>query len=422
MRDARDDRAQRHVGLFAVSSDQPRRRQRLHQAEQAVGDHGEGGDRDEVQHEAADQQRQAAQPGPGVAGLRRQRVQPVGPAAQRAAWSAHSASRPRPNSSASFQEASSTRACVTGSRTTPEAQAATPGRSVSARAAATALSDSACSRCEAPREQAARRACWAAAARGVGRRRAGVGGRGGGARRRRARAERRPARAAASSARQLARRSSRSASISRCRSASGPAASGGAAAAAGAAAAGPGRERPTAPAVDRQRLGEAGRGEQQHSTGRRSRLIILRGEARRGHRGQPRSRGRRGGPHVAAQRGPAQDRAGTAAAPSLWTVMLALLGTHLAGMGAFLTVPVLAPPIAAETGLPASLAGVHTALVYAGALVSGPLAGPLVRRHGGMRVCRGGCWSSALGIALAALGASGGAGAVGLLAGSATGR
>ena len=43
--------------------------------------------------------------------------------------------------------------------------------------------------------------------------------------------------------------------------------------------------------------------------------------------------------------------------------MIALLGTHLAGMGVFLTVPVLAPEIAAELGIAASLAGVHTALV-----------------------------------------------------------
>ena len=46
--------------------------------------------------------------------------------------------------------------------------------------------------------------------------------------------------------------------------------------------------------------------------------------------------------------------------PSIWLVMLALLGTHLAGMGAFLTLPVLAPPIAAELGIPASLAGFNT--------------------------------------------------------------
>jgi MFS family permease len=94
----------------------------------------------------------------------------------------------------------------------------------------------------------------------------------------------------------------------------------------------------------------------------------------------------------------------TAAGPSLTALMLALLATHLAGMGAFLTVPVLAPAIAAETGLPASLAGLHTALVYAGALLSGPLTGPLIRRHGGVRVLQGGMVLVAIGISLAALG------------------
>jgi len=72
--------------------------------------------------------------------------------------------------------------------------------------------------------------------------------------------------------------------------------------------------------------------------------------------------------------------------PSVWTVMLALLGVHLAGMGVFLAVPVLAPAIAAEAGIPAAMAGVHTALVYGGALVSGPLAGAFIRRLGAMRV------------------------------------
>lgn len=83
--------------------------------------------------------------------------------------------------------------------------------------------------------------------------------------------------------------------------------------------------------------------------------------------------------------------------------MLALLGTHMAGMGAFLAVPVLAPPIAAETGLAASLTGVHTALVYAGALLSGPATGPLVRRYGGIRVLQGALLLVGSGIALAAL-------------------
>lgn len=90
--------------------------------------------------------------------------------------------------------------------------------------------------------------------------------------------------------------------------------------------------------------------------------------------------------------------------PSIWVVMLALLGTHLAGMGAFLTVPVLAPAIAAEAGIPAALAGFHTALVYGGALVSGPVTGELIRRYGGIRVLQGGLVLIGIGIALAAFG------------------
>ncbi|WP_431304271.1 MFS transporter [Sediminicoccus sp. BL-A-41-H5] len=90
--------------------------------------------------------------------------------------------------------------------------------------------------------------------------------------------------------------------------------------------------------------------------------------------------------------------------PSIWLIMLALLGTHMAGMGAFLTVPVLAPAIAAETGLSASLAGIHTALVYAGALFSGPITQGLLQRHGGIRVCQGALVVVGAGIALAAIG------------------
>ncbi|WP_198371064.1 MFS transporter [Roseomonas rosulenta] len=91
-------------------------------------------------------------------------------------------------------------------------------------------------------------------------------------------------------------------------------------------------------------------------------------------------------------------------APSVWTVMLALLGTHLAGMGVFLAVPVLAPAIAAEVGIPAALAGVHTALVYGGALVSGPLAGAFIRRYGGIRVLQAGLVICGAAVAVAALG------------------
>ncbi len=89
---------------------------------------------------------------------------------------------------------------------------------------------------------------------------------------------------------------------------------------------------------------------------------------------------------------------------SIWLVMLALLGTHMAGMGAFLTVPVLATKIAAETGLPASLAGVHTALVYLGALFSGPFTQGFLARFGGIRVCQAGLCVIAVALAVATIG------------------
>lgn len=84
--------------------------------------------------------------------------------------------------------------------------------------------------------------------------------------------------------------------------------------------------------------------------------------------------------------------------------MLALLGVHMAGMGAFLTVPVLAPAIAAEAGIPASLAGFHTAVAYAGAMLSGLFSGRWLRRFGGVRVCQAALLCVALGLALAAVG------------------
>ncbi|MCX7374994.1 MAG: MFS transporter [Alphaproteobacteria bacterium] len=89
---------------------------------------------------------------------------------------------------------------------------------------------------------------------------------------------------------------------------------------------------------------------------------------------------------------------------SVWTIMLALLGTHMAGMGAFLTVPVLATKIAEETGLPAALAGVHVALVYAGTLISGPFMQGLLNRFGGIRMCQWALAMIALGLSLATIG------------------
>lgn len=57
----------------------------------------------------------------------------------------------------------------------------------------------------------------------------------------------------------------------------------------------------------------------------------------------------------------------------------------LASMAA-LTVPVLAPEAAADTGYPAKLAGVFIGLVYAGAMVSSLISGALIARLGPMRV------------------------------------
>ncbi|WP_376099523.1 hypothetical protein ACE7GA_11590 [Roseomonas sp. CCTCC AB2023176] len=77
---------------------------------------------------------------------------------------------------------------------------------------------------------------------------------------------------------------------------------------------------------------------------------------------------------------------------SVWTTVGALLAVHLAGMGAFLVTPVLAPAIGAELGLDPSLAGLHTALAYAGGLLSIPFTATLLRRFGGCGPARGRCW------------------------------
>ena len=81
--------------------------------------------------------------------------------------------------------------------------------------------------------------------------------------------------------------------------------------------------------------------------------------------------------------------------PSIWVVMLALMGTHLAGMGAFLTLPVLAPLISAETGLPASLAGGSRRWSMAGrwSPARWPRPGCAGMAASGY-LSRGRCWSS----------------------------
>ncbi len=90
--------------------------------------------------------------------------------------------------------------------------------------------------------------------------------------------------------------------------------------------------------------------------------------------------------------------------PSITLVLLALLGTHLAAMGAFLGVPVLAPLIAAETGIPPELAGINVALVYGGSLLSTPSTGTLISRLGPVRLCQVALGLIALGLLIATIG------------------
>jgi predicted MFS family arabinose efflux permease len=74
--------------------------------------------------------------------------------------------------------------------------------------------------------------------------------------------------------------------------------------------------------------------------------------------------------------------------PDLVFVVAALMLTHVAGMAAFLAVPVLAPVIGAELGVPLKLAGVYTAVCYLGYVFTSPFTGGLVERMGGVRTCQ----------------------------------
>jgi predicted MFS family arabinose efflux permease len=92
-----------------------------------------------------------------------------------------------------------------------------------------------------------------------------------------------------------------------------------------------------------------------------------------------------------------------ASAREVAAVVAALLLTHVAGMTAFLTVPVLAPVIGAELGVPLKLAGVYTAVCYLGYVFTSPFAGGLVARLGGVRTCQLCMLGIAAGLALSVL-------------------
>jgi predicted MFS family arabinose efflux permease len=84
-------------------------------------------------------------------------------------------------------------------------------------------------------------------------------------------------------------------------------------------------------------------------------------------------------------------------------VVVALLLTHVAGMAAFLTVPVLAPALGGELGVSLKLAGVYTAVCYLGYVFTSPFTGGLVARLGGIRTCQLSLLGIAGGMAVATL-------------------
>jgi len=72
--------------------------------------------------------------------------------------------------------------------------------------------------------------------------------------------------------------------------------------------------------------------------------------------------------------------------PVVYTAVFAMLFQQALSTMSGLTIPVLAPPIAAETGLSASLVGVYTAFLYGGSMISSLAGGGFLLRFGALRV------------------------------------
>ena len=72
--------------------------------------------------------------------------------------------------------------------------------------------------------------------------------------------------------------------------------------------------------------------------------------------------------------------------PVVYTAVFAMLFQQALSTMSGLTIPVLAPPIAAETGMSASLVGVYTAFLYGGSMISSLAGGGFLLRYGALRV------------------------------------
>ncbi len=88
----------------------------------------------------------------------------------------------------------------------------------------------------------------------------------------------------------------------------------------------------------------------------------------------------------------------------LWPLAAMMLVQAMTTMGV-VTVPVLAPAIAAALAVPSSAVGPYQSVAYAGAAVLTLLSGSLVRRHGGVRVNQVSVLIAGAGLVLTATGA-----------------
>ena len=86
--------------------------------------------------------------------------------------------------------------------------------------------------------------------------------------------------------------------------------------------------------------------------------------------------------------------------PVVYTAAVAMMLQQALATMSGLTVPVLAPPISAETGLSASLVGVYTAFLYGGSMVSSLAGGGFLLRFGALRVSQACLLTVGLGLAI----------------------
>ncbi len=89
--------------------------------------------------------------------------------------------------------------------------------------------------------------------------------------------------------------------------------------------------------------------------------------------------------------------------PSAFVVLAATLTVQSLAAMALLTLPVVAPSVAASLGISPAYVGLYIALAYAGAMAASLLAGGAVRRFGAIRMSQMGLILSAAGVAMSTI-------------------